>query len=205
MSLLTVIAFGQDARKLVRGSFNNYKKSILEGQGKEAVKYVNSKTIEYYDKELDLVINGDSSAINSLGVIDKLTVFVARHRVPKKDLLKMTGRDFFIYAVDHGMIGKNTVVTVQIGDVTVEGSFANGQMISNGQKTPLYFQFSQEENEWKVDLTSIFPQTNMALTKMISEQGLSDNDFIFQTLESLTGRKIANDIWMPLNKTTSDK
>lgn len=196
--LLTVIAFGQNESELVKNSFNNYKKSILEGQGKEAIRYVNSKTIDYYDNELDLAINGDSSTISQLGVMDKLTVFIARHRIPKKDLVDMTGKDFFIYAVDNGMIGKNSVITTQIGDVNVEGNFANGQMISNGQKTPLYFQFSKENNEWKVDLTSIFPPTNMALTKMLSDQGLSDNDFIFQTLESLTGRKVAKDIWRPL-------
>jgi hypothetical protein len=143
-------------------------------------------------------INGDSSAISQLGVMDKLTVFVAKHRIPKEDLVKMTGSDFFIYAVDNGMIGKNSVITTQIGDVKVEGNFANGQMISNGKKTPLYFHFSKENNEWKVDLTSIFPPTNMALKKMLSDKGLSDNDFIFQTLESLTGRKVAKDIWRPL-------
>ncbi|MCA4899838.1 MAG: hypothetical protein ACK514_06160 [Bacteroidota bacterium] len=196
--LFVVVAFGQNENELVRNSFNNYKKSILEGSGKEAIKYVNIKTIDYYDKELDLAVNGDSSAVSQLGVMDKLTVFIARHRIPKEDLINMTGRDFFIYAVDNGMIGKNSVVTTQIGDVNVKANFANGQMISNGQKTPLYFQFSKEENEWKIDLTSIFPQVNFGLTKMLSEQGLTDNDFIFQTLESLTGRKVTNDIWRSL-------
>jgi hypothetical protein len=195
---LTCLTFGQSENDLVKKSFNTYKKSILEGQGKESIKYVTSKTIDYYDMELNLAINGDSSTISALGLMDKLTVFIARHRIPRKEILKMTGKDFFIYAVDNGMIGKNSVVTTQIGEVHVEGNFANGQMILNGQKTPLYFQFSKEDNEWKVDLTSLFPQSNMALTKMVSDQGLSDNDFIFQTLENLTGKKVSKNIWRPL-------
>ena len=198
LTCLASVAFAQNEKDAVKKCFDNYKKSILEGQGKEAIKYVDRKTTDYYDKELNLALTGDSSTIDELGLLDKLTVLIARHRIPKKDLLQMTGKTFFIYAVDNGMIGKNSVITIQIGDVNVEGNFANGQMVSNGQKTPLYFQFNKEDNEWKVDLTSIFPQSNMALNQMLLDQGLTHNQFIFQTLESLTGRKVTGDIWKPL-------
>lgn len=198
LTLLTILTFGQSDGELVKKSFDNYKKSILQGQGEEAIKYVNSKTTDYYDKELNLAIYGDSATINDLAIIDKLTVFIARHKIPNHELIKMNGKEFFIYAVNNGMIGKNSVMTTQVGDVTIKDNVAHGQMISNGQKTPLFFEFSKESTEWKVDLTSIFPPTNIALGKMLEQQGLSDNEFIFQTLEALTGRKVTDDIWKPL-------
>jgi len=198
LSFLAVQVWAQTDEELVRKTFNNYKQSILNAQGKEAIRFIDQKTVRYYDKELELSVSGDSATINNLALMDKLTVFIARHQVPKSELLSMTGSQFFIYAVDQGMIGKNSVIAIQIGEVQVKGEVAYGRMVSNGQDTPLFFQFNKESKQWKVNLTSVLPQANASLAEMLSAQGLSDNDFIFQTLESKTGRKVAKDIWKAL-------
>jgi len=196
--VLSSFGFAQKEEKRVRKSFESYKNSLLGGQGREAIKYVTSSTLNYYDRELQLIISGDSSTIDKLSVMDKLTVFIARHKIPHDTLTRMTGIDFFIYAIDNGMIGKNSVATAEIGDVQVDGETAKGQMISNGEKIPLYFQFFKESSEWKVDLTSIFPQTNEAFKKMLSQEGVSENDYLFQLLESVSGRKVTHEIWRPI-------
>src|SRR5688572_23627540 len=170
--LFVQLVYAQTDQDLVKKCFTNYKQAILEGRGNDAANQVDSKTIQYYGKELNLALTGDSATVNELNLLDKVTVLMVRHRIPVGQLVTMTGRDLFIYSVDNGMIGKNSVMTIELGDVKVEGNFANGQMVSGGQKTPLYFQFKKEGNEWRIDLTSLFVPSNMALTKMIEDQGI---------------------------------
>ena len=198
--LISLTTFAQSDAELVRKTFSNYKKFILEGKGVEAAKWVDNKTISFYDKMLNMSLYADSASVQDLGIIDKLTVLSVRHRVPVEELLPMNGRDFFAYAIDHGMVGKNSVMTIEIGEVKVEGNFANGQMVSNGQKSPLYFQFNKEEGEWKLDITSLFPASNAGLKQMIESEEMTDNEFIFQTLEMLTGKTVSESIWQPLKK-----
>jgi len=198
LTLVIVQGYAQSESELVKKCFDGYKKAILDGRGSDAITFVDSKTVAYYEKELALALTGDSATIANLTIIDKLTVFVTRHKLPREKLFNMTGHDYFIYAVDNGMIGKNSVVATQIGEVIVEGNFARGQIMSNGKAAPLYFQFNKEANAWKVDLTSIFPMTNMALSKMLDDQGMTDVEFIFQTLEALTGKEVGSEIWKPL-------
>ncbi len=198
VALSAFISFGQTESDRVIQCFENYKKAILQGQGSEAIKYVDKTTVDYYGTELNLALSGDSATIDQLSLIDKLTVFIARHKMDPAVLKKMNGRDFFIYAVDKGMIGKNSVATTEVVNVSVDGNSASGQMSANGVKTPLAFNFKKEDNQWRVDLTSIFPQTNLALRKALTQQGMSDNDFIFKTLENLTGRAVTGKIWQPI-------
>ena len=195
---LNVAAQQSSDAELVRKTFTHYKKAILEGKGAEAVKWVDSKTISYYDSILNLSIHGDSAAIQDLDIISKLTVLTVRHRIPVEEVLTMTGHEFFIYSIDKGMIGKNSVRTIEIGEVKLEGNFANGQLVAGGQQSPIYFQFNKEEGTWKLDITSLFPVSNEGLTKMIAEDGSTDNEFIFKTLEMLTGKPVTDQVWKPL-------
>ena len=184
--------------KLVQQSFDNYKTAILNDKGNEAVKYVDSRTIAYYEQMLELVKTADSSKIETLSILDKLMVFSIRHRTPKETILGFDGKSLLVYAIESGMVGKNSVANNSIGDVIVEGNFAKGQFIANGQKAPFYFHFYKEEGQWKIDLTSLFPVTTMAFKKMADDSGENQNEYLFSLLEILTGKKPGQEIWQPI-------
>jgi hypothetical protein len=184
----------------VKVCFASYRQAILEGKGSEAIKWTDSRTLSYYAQMLDFAFHADSLKVQDLSMIDKLMVFTVRHRIPKEEALVMKGTSFFVYAVDQGMIGKNSVVNITLGEVKVEGNFAQGEIISNGKKAPFYFHFNKENKEWKIDLTSIFPATNMGLKKVVADSGQSEADFILNMLEITTGRKPKPTIWKPLKQ-----
>lgn len=194
------LTFGQKSEeKLVIKSFDNYKATILNDKGEEAVKYVDSRTIKYYSEILELVKTADSSKIETLSILDKLMVFSIRHRTPKEDILSFDGKSLFVYAIKSGMVGKNSVANSSIGEVIIESDFAKGQFIANGQKAPFFFHFYKEEGQWKIDLTSIFQVSTMALKKIADERGENQNDYLFSLLEMLTGRKPGIEIWRPIS------
>ena len=191
-------AFTQKSEvKAVKVSFDSYKQAILNDRGEEAVQFVDSRTINYYGDVLEKVKHADSATVNALPLMDKVMVFSVRHRATKEDILSFDGKGLLVYAIKSGMVGKNSVVNSSIGDVTVEGTFAKGQYVSNGNKAPFNFNFYKEDNAWKVDLTSIFPTTNMVFRKLVEESGQTENEFLFSILERLTGKAPGDEIWIP--------
>ena len=195
----TSSAYGQkNEEKLVRKSFDSYKSAILNDKGEEAVKYVDSRTIKYYSDILELVKNGDSTKIETLSILDKLMVFSIRHRTSKQDILSFDGKTLLVYAIKSGMVGKNSVANNTIGDVTIDSSFAKGQFISNGNKAPFYFHFYKEDQQWKIDLTSLFPISTKAFKKMADESEQNQNEYLFSLLEMITGKKPTQEIWQSI-------
>jgi len=194
------IAYGQKSEeKLVKKSFDNYKSAILNDKGEEAVKFVDSRTIKYYSDILELVKTADSAKVETVSILDKLIVFSIRHRTAKEDVLNFDGESLLVYAINSGMVGKNSVANNSIGEVKIEGNYAKGQYISNGQKAPFYFDFYKEDKQWKIDLTSLFPISTKAFKKMADDSGQNQNDYLFSLLEMITGNKPDIEIWKPIN------
>jgi hypothetical protein len=180
-------------------AFENYKSSILEDRGEEAVKYVDSRTIEYYGDILELVKTADSTKISSLSLLDKLMVFSVRHRTSKENILSFDGKQLLVYAIKSGMVGKSSVANNSLGDVLVDNDFAKAQFVNNGKATPFYFHFYKEQQQWKMDLTSIFDISNMAFSKVREQSGQAENEYLFTLLEMITGKKVGPEIWQKVN------
>jgi hypothetical protein len=195
--LLMTVCKAQNDQKLVMEAFNNYKSAILEDKEQEAVKYVDSRTIKYYSSITDLVKNADSVLVNSLPVVDKLMVFTIRHRATKQEILSFDGKKLLVYAIQHGMVGKNSVANISIGEITINKQFAKGQVISGKEKSPYYFHFYKQEGQWKIDLTSLFHISTAAIKKIIADSGKSENDFLFMVLEGVSGTKPGPGVWKP--------
>lgn len=197
--LISIQSFSQDTdNALVLESFGIYKNAILNDKGELAADYVDSRTIKYYSDILIKIKTADSIEVNSMGIIDKLTVLSVRHRTPPEEILSFNGRDLFVYAIKSGMVGKNSVMDSSLGEVKVNGDFAKAEFISNGQKTPFYFHFYRENNIWKLDITNIFSLGAISLHKVIENSGETENNFIINILELVSGNKPTHKIWQPI-------
>jgi hypothetical protein len=199
--LLSVGSFSQTADvKAVRESFEKYKAAIMNDKGDEAAGWVDQNTIDYYSSILDKVRNADSAAVDKLGLLDKLMVFSIRHRTSAEEIKTMDGKGLISYAIKNGMVGKNSVANNSIGDVTISGKKAKGQVVIHGEKVPMYFEFNKENEIWKLDLTSIFPVSEKAFRGMVDESGETENEFFFRILKMLTNKEVSSDIWKPVGK-----
>ncbi len=182
----------------VKNCFQSYKEAILTGEGKEAVKWVDSRTIEYYTMVLEKSISADSLEISAMPFMDKFMVLVVRYRIDYEELKEMDGKKFFIYAVNKEMVGKNSVMNVEVGEVKVEGKFAQASVVTKGVDAGFSFDFYKEKRKWKMDLTSIFKPTTRALKLALEGKEMSDEEFIIFSLE-LSGQKpVTSDLWRPL-------
>lgn len=178
----------------------NYRSAILNDRGEDAVQYLDSRTVAYYDYILAQTITADSSKLATFSTMDKLMVLMIRHRVDTTTIFSLDGKELIVLAIQLGMIGKNSVINNSVSEVKIDQDFARGQLAVKGKPQPVYFHFYREENQWKIDLTSIFPMGETAFNSIIVESKLSHDEFIFDMLTRLSGIKPDGRIWLPLKK-----
>lgn len=193
-----LISVEVDHQQQVREAYSAYKAAILADQGAEAVQHVDSRTVQYYTDIQRQAVEADSLTVDGLAILDKLMVLAIRHRTPREQLLSFDGVSLFTYAVEQGMVGKNSVANLSIGTITINGDTAQGQVINNGQVTPLAYHFNKEDGRWKIDLTSIFGVSGSAFQQMVDQSEQAENDYLLMILELTTGKKPGADIWQPV-------
>lgn len=192
----TLSSFAQE--KEIHKCFEEYKSAILKEKGNEAVGKVSKSTIAYYEKSRVEALEADSATVANLTVIDKIMVLTLRSKMSANELSAMNGRTLFEYSVDQGMVGKNSVANGSIGEIKMKGENAEGYIAINGEVSPIFFLFSQENGEWKIDLTSVFDVSNEGMKQMIDATGYAENDYVIMVLQMATGAELSSSIWQPL-------
>lgn len=188
----------QDNKAAVAQCFHQYKNAILEGKGAIAADYVDSKTISYYDFILEQVKHRDSVELFDLNLNDRLMILSVRHRINNKNLHKIDGKGLFILSIDNGLISKTSLAGNEIGDVAIEDKKAKAQLLIQGIKTPVFMEFVQEKNKWKLNLTSMFEQTSTSIQKMAKRSKMTENEFMLLMLEKSNNIKPNRTIWNPI-------
>ena len=125
-------------------------------------------------------------------------VLLARHGVEKKKLLKMNSADFFKYAINNDWVGSEDDRGQRITNITIDKNIASSNIVKDGQISTFGYVFYREANGWKIDLTSIMPFAERELKKQLYKMQMSDDDFIFQMLEAVSGKKVDSKVWKPL-------
>jgi hypothetical protein len=185
---------------LVRRAFLSYKEAILQQQGQSAVLLVSRATLQYYARMKTLALVGQEKEVRLLSPMNKIMVLSLRHRVPVDDLRGMTPEEVFTYAVNHGWIGKNSVLDSDIGGLQVFGNDASAEYVKSGTPTPLKYRFTKEDGKWKIDLTALMPVADQAMSMLIKQKGLDEDTFITSLIESISGKKVLPSIWQPPGK-----
>lgn len=182
----------------VRATFSRYKSAILHDNPDDALEYVDSRTVAYYSKVLDLVKHAGESDVKALPLLDKLMVLTVRHKMEREELLSFDGKSLLAQVIRTGLLGKNSVANLSVGEVIVKNDVARAQLVVDGAIAPYHFHFHREDEKWKIDLTSLFPTTSEAIRKRINESGQGENEFLLAMIEKASGKAPEQTIWNPL-------
>lgn len=182
----------------VQKAFDAYKTAVLSKDGAVASAHVAQQTLDEYQKYVDWALHADRKELQSLSTINKMQVLIMKHRLPHEKWKGLTGEKAFIYAVDHDWIGKEGVISTTIGNVQVSGTRATAAAMSDQKSTPIRFHFIREDGSWKLDLVPILRTADLAIKDQIKQSGVSEDEYIFRILETLSGRKVADSIWNPI-------
>ncbi len=182
----------------VKEAFESYKRAILRQSGIEAVEIVTQGTIDEYQKYVGWAKSAPKDELEGLSFVNRMQTLILRHRVPRRLLKQMTGKDAFVYAVNRDWIGKNSVVSTAVGKIEVfeHQAVADAHVAEN--KLPFPFLFRKEEGKWKFDLVRLLKNTNVALLATSKQSGMEENAFIFMLIESASGKRVSETIWEPV-------
>lgn len=186
--------------KAILASFDSYRAAVLTDNGDEAIKYIDSKTLQYYNDLLVIIKSADSSTITTLPFLDMFMVLAIRHKASAEEINSFDSSSLLIYAVNNGIVGKNSIEKNSIGEIEVIGEKAKGAFISNGQQTEYFLNFYRENDIWKIDLTSLFNFTNNSFEKIVKSSGKTDIEFVIKLVETLTNGEVRPEVWKPLLK-----
>lgn len=204
VALVVLIGFIATAQKkdikAIQASFEKYKAAVLNDRGEEAFKYVDSRSLAYYSSLIEVIKNADSTKLEQLPLIDKMTVLMIRHRAPAEDLLTYDGKALFVYAIGEGMVSKNSVATSSLDNIEVVGEFAKAQFVSDGEPSPYYFHYYKEDGKWKLDLTSLLKIGALAMDHLVAQSEMEENDFLLYIIGLVEGTEPSPDIWLPLQR-----
>ena len=181
----------------IRRVFNGYRKALLDKKGAAAANFVDANTLEYYRQMKRRALHASETQVRSQAMMDKLMVLRIRQEIPARRLLNMNPKQFFALGVDRGWIGTDSLRRLTIGKIEVQGKRATAQLVQSGSPVPFGFSFSKEAAGWKLDLTSMFPFVRTAFKSMVPKNQTED-EFIFDLLESLSGKKPNPALWKPL-------
>ena len=143
----------------IRSVFSSLKSAVALNNGKDAVNYIDSNTVVYYNFLLDKTLHADSLDLDTMSAIHKVMIYTLRDGVSETYLESMNGVKLFQFLVDNELLSRSTILRTNIGDVLVDGNKALGQLLYPGNESPYYLKFNKEDGLWKLDATSLLPLT----------------------------------------------
>jgi hypothetical protein len=188
-----------DEAQMVRQVFEGYKQAVLSDNGEAAASFLSQETIDYYGDMQKFAVCASPQEVRTQSMANRMQVLLLRWRVPPELLPQMSELELVAYAVNQGWIGKSSVGTMNISDVTVSDSVAVAQVIKNDQPSRIKFRFLKQSGAWKFDLMPLLQVFNVAFKELATQSGIEENKFIFMMLESLGGKQPTEQIWQPVS------
>lgn len=173
---------------------------MLDEDGERAVPFLDRSTIDYYQRLRDHAMRTSRDELQQLRTIDLMTVLLVRHEMTREEVEAMDGRALIVHGVDRGWIGREGVINLSVGEVTVSGDAATAKILVRGKPTPLRYQFRKEDGSWRLDLHAYMPVAETAFQSLIEESGEESDAFVLRLIAITSGRKADDDIWQPLDR-----
>jgi len=186
-----------DAHKKVIECYEAYNKAIINGDGEEAIKYLDSRTIDYYAMLLKKALYAEKETLLRESFLNRLMIVQIRHMIPLEKVKNMNAKALLIYAINNEWIGKEHVVGVKVRNVRIEENFAVADSYKDNIKMNK-LSFYYEKEQWRFNLTSLVTIIGPVFKKQIKETGLSENEFILFAVEALSGKSVSEDVYIPL-------
>lgn len=191
-------AKSQEEVSAIRQTFAAYKEAILNNKGQEALAEVTQNTVQYYGQMKQFALKAPEAEVRQLSIGNKMMVLLFRHRIPLNSLQGMTSQNLFVHTINQGWTGKSGVIKVDIGKVEISGGHAVAEYVNSGKPTSIRCRFAKEADKWKMDLTSVMALADQTFKQLIKQENMDEDEFVFSLIESVSGKKVSEKIWQPL-------
>ena len=184
----------------INSVFKNYTDAIQKGQGKKAIKYISRKTLDYYDTLIFHALYSDEKKLNKINILTRTAILRMRHTQPVTYWDTMTARKLMEQMWSNSPPDQ-TNTQVSLANCKIDHFTAICALELNDELTEMKFLFNKENDEWKIDITSINEIGVEEMQKDIKRRNISETDYIILTLENLENIKVSKEkLYVPLKK-----
>jgi hypothetical protein len=184
----------------IRDLFNRYKTALLSGDGATAARLVDTETFQYFEEIKALTLTGAEDAVRQRPFVDRLLIVTMRHELPATELEGMDLEGLLEHAIDAGWIGKQSIMSLGIGEITVDGDEATAVAVTPTQSpgtetSELRYRFVRDQGEWRFGFRSLVESINQMIAQITKQMGTDQDALIFVLVEQLSGRKVLPEVW----------
>ena len=196
---LTSCEHTKDKEK-IENVWDTYLISLAERDGETAFDLLDRETIKYFELIGHYARFEDSANLQSRPIIEKIMILALRAYVPRDSLQRISGKDVIRFSVDHDLSGE--VHSAKISNIIVDGDFAKALYSVEGAPSSFVIYFSKEKGKWKVCLFALMLRIMQPyedyFQQQLQEQGLSENDFLENSIQAIGDDTLNNPLWQPL-------
>lgn len=185
----------RDDETAVCAAFAAYRKALVDRNAPAALALVPDSTIEYYDSLAKVAGTGGPEEIGARSMIDRITIAQLRIQYSTADLATMDGQQLFCANVETGRMGSSPPTDAELGTVRIAGDRAYLQIVADGTPTPVNFEFVYVDGAWLLDVVALHEVVNSVMDDGARQTGRSENELIFNAVESVTGKQIDESIF----------
>ncbi|MGW0159287.1 hypothetical protein ACWDUN_08170 [Mycobacterium sp. NPDC003323] len=178
----------------VKSVFEQYRVEAGAQNGAAVPALISLATIEHYDTVVNLARTAGPAEVAQAGVMDRLMIARMRVETPP-DFDTMDGAGLLSYGVNEGMIDAAALEGNTLGEVRIEGDRAYAPMLVEGEPAGADWEFVRTPAGWTFDLAAGFPLINEALSQVATDGGMTEDEFIFQAVEMVTGTPVDASVW----------
>ncbi|MFV0540402.1 MAG: hypothetical protein ACK5MZ_04075 [Aestuariibaculum sp.] len=192
----------QKDKQEIESCFNLYSENLLQNNGKQAVEYLDENTIDYYKKIFEHVKYSEKHTILKQNYASIYIILQARNKILPDSIKGMDGKSLLSYAIDNGMIGKNSLDSLEFVEVSeIKNNKAKAIIKLKGTSKTFIFIFNNESGKWKMSLTPVIKMTMRTLNVMHLGMGhgkVSLENFILELVKTGNSGVIKENIWEPI-------
>ncbi|MCB9045178.1 MAG: hypothetical protein H6550_03455 [Chitinophagales bacterium] len=196
--LLTINCNANKQEKAVQQSFEALKQAFLKRDGQTALQYVSSSTIIFYNELINWALHADSIQVNSMTVMNKVSVLAIRAEKDLKMLKQTNGEQLFAEAVEKDKVDNIWFNQFTLDKITFEDSTALASVIYESEEIIFKFRFVFEQSSWHFDMLSFFKINEYLIRDEIKKSNNTENDYVLELLKDAYGDLSESDLWQPL-------
>ena len=200
-SLLFTNCSGKSDAELIKATFAYYQKAIINNDGMAAAKCLDQKTLDWFDKLIQMSKETKKSELEKTNYLSKLTVLALRQEFDKKKIEALDAQTAFSFAVKKSLYDQNIIKEYQVNNIKIEDPRAIAALAKDGKTDEDNFiKFIKEENGWKINFAAMINIMNDDATGRLIENIPNENSKAIKAVAKISGKSVKRNIWTPSNR-----
>ncbi|MGE9290222.1 MAG: hypothetical protein ACQKBT_04475 [Puniceicoccales bacterium] len=176
----------------VRQTYEEFDNLMLAKDGNQAFELLSSDSKAFVAKVRGLANTADSETLLKEPLPVVLAVFSVRSAAGGTP---PTGDGETLVEMARGY--EESSAMTEMGNITIDGDTASGEILVNGNPNPIDYAFVKEDGVWKVDMASQMEDTEKVMMGPVEAAGLSREQFLNQIADAMQ-TEFSVDVWQPI-------